>query len=81
MRLAGGLPVDSLALENSVTMERLSGVNRVLCVREFYTNGVSSTAARIKLCNIRGFCQLNNALIRKWVRKFQGTSTTLKNQN
>lgn len=65
MRLAGGLSVDSLALENLVTMERLSGVNRVLCAREFYTNGVSSTAGCIKLCNIWGFYHLNNALIRK----------------
>lgn len=74
--------VGSVALGNSVAMERFSGADRALCVREFYKNGDSATVARRRFCSIRGFRHLNDApsipLIRKWVKKFEETGTTLE---
>lgn len=75
------MSIGSLALWNSVAMERFSGADRALCVREFYKNGDSATVARRKFCSIRGFRHLNDApsipLIRNWVKKFEETGTTL----
>lgn len=78
---AGRATIGSLALGNLVGMERFSGADRALCVREFYKNGNSATVARRKFCNIRHFRHLNNApstrLIAKWVEKFEETGSTL----
>ena len=52
---------DSLALGNLVAMERFSGADSALCVREFYKNGISATIARRNFCNIRDFRHLNDA--------------------
>jgi len=53
-RGAGVMSIGSLALGNSVAMERFSGADRSLCVLEFYKNGDSATVARRKFCSIRG---------------------------
>ncbi|XP_077294058.1 uncharacterized protein LOC143916716 isoform X2 [Arctopsyche grandis] len=75
------MSIDSLALGNSVTMQRFSGADRSLCVQEFYKNGGSATVARRRFCSIRGCRHLNDApsipLIRKWVKKFEETGTML----
>ena len=72
---------DSLALGNLVAMERFSGSDRALCVREFYKNGNSTTIARLNFSNIREFRHLNDApsipLILNWVKKFEETGSTL----
>lgn len=72
---------NSLALGNLVAMERFSGADRALCVREFYKNSNSATIARRNFCNIRDFHHLNDApsisLIRNWVKKFEETGSTL----
>ncbi|GBP12628.1 hypothetical protein EVAR_10284_1 [Eumeta japonica] len=61
-------------------MKPFSGADRALCVREFYKNGNSATAARRKFCSIRYIRHLNDApsprLIRKWVEKFEETGST-----
>lgn len=76
------MSVGSLALGNLVAMERFSGADRALCVREFYKNGNSATVARRKFCSIRHIRHLNDApstrLIAKWVEKFEETGSTLE---
>lgn len=82
LRGAGGVSIGSLALGNLVAMERFSGADRALCVREFYKNGNSATAARRKFCSIRHIRHLNDApstrLIARWVEKFEETGSTLE---
>lgn len=75
--LTGGLALGSL-----VAMERFSGVDRALCVQEFYKNSDSATAEGRKFCNIQGFRYLNKApsiqFIQKWVKKIEEIGTTLE---
>lgn len=82
MRGAWGISVGSLGLGNLVAMDRFSGADRGLFVREFYKNGNSATVARRKFCSIRLIRHLNDApstrLIAKWVKKFEETRSTLE---
>jgi len=79
---AGGMSVGSRTHGNSVAMERFSGADRALCVREYYKNGDSATIARRRFCNIRGIRHLKDApsiqIIRKWIRNFVETGSTLE---
>ncbi|KAL4710049.1 hypothetical protein ACJJTC_011634 [Scirpophaga incertulas] len=59
-------------------MERFSGADRALCVREFYKNGNSATVARRKFCSIRHLNAPSTRLIAKWVKKFEETGSTLE---
>lgn len=81
VRGAGRMSIDSPAFRNLVGMERFSGADRALCVREFYKNNDSATVAQRKFCSHRGLRNIKDApsvpLIRKWVKKFEETGSTM----
>ena len=62
-------------------MAFFSGVQRALCVREYYRNHDSAAEARRKFCthyNIRNAKHAPSIqIIQKWVQKFEATGSTL----